>query len=66
MKRVAQMLKRSPAAGPKCSRSLQSKPVSPNAISGSETEDAALPEDPCDDGKSVYIAYTYHSVHEPF
>ncbi len=52
------MLKR--AAGSKCSKSLQSKPVSPNAISWSETEteteDGALREDPSDDGKSVFIA----------
>lgn len=52
MKRLDQMLKR--AAGSKCSKSLQSKPVSPNAVSWTETETeaGALREDPGDDGKS--------------
>ncbi len=53
MKRVAQMLKRSPAAR---SKSLQSKAESPNAISWPETEDGALREDPSDEGKPVCIA----------
>ncbi|XP_058630694.1 centriolin isoform X2 [Onychostoma macrolepis] len=59
MKRVAQMLKRSPAAGSKCSKSLQSKTVSPNAISWSETEDGALREDISDDEKRPYKGTRY-------
>ncbi|XP_059403396.1 centriolin isoform X2 [Carassius carassius] len=51
MKRGSNMSKRSPTAGSKCSKSLQSKPVSPNAIiSCSETEDGGR-EDPSDEDK---------------
>ncbi|XP_043095142.1 centriolin isoform X3 [Puntigrus tetrazona] len=49
MKRADQMRKRSPAAGSKCFKSIQSETVSPNAISWSTTEDGGLREEPSDD-----------------
>ncbi|XP_016408818.1 centriolin-like [Sinocyclocheilus rhinocerous] len=59
MKRLDQMRKRSPTAGSKCSKSLQSKTVSPNAISWSETEEGGLREDPSDDDKRQYKGTRY-------
>lgn len=53
MKRGGNMPKRSPTAGSKCSKNLQSKTVSPNTISWSETEDGGR-DDPSDEGKSVF------------
>ncbi|XP_056092231.1 centriolin isoform X2 [Rhinichthys klamathensis goyatoka] len=54
MKRLAcKMRKQSPTTGSKCSKSLQSKSVTPNAISRSE-RDGGPREDLNDDDKSIY------------
>ncbi|XP_016341825.1 centriolin-like [Sinocyclocheilus anshuiensis] len=58
MKRGVQMPKRSPTAGSKCPKNLQSKTVSPNAISWSETEDGGR-DDPSDDDKRQYEGTRY-------
>ncbi|XP_016397491.1 centriolin-like [Sinocyclocheilus rhinocerous] len=58
MKRGVQMPKRSPTAGSKCSKNLQSKTVSPNAISWSDTEDGGR-DDPSDDDKRQYKGTRY-------
>ncbi|XP_052447896.1 centriolin isoform X2 [Carassius gibelio] len=50
MKRGGNLPKRSPTAGSKCSKSLENKPVSPNPISCSETEDGGR-EDLSDEDK---------------
>ncbi|XP_042612747.1 centriolin isoform X3 [Cyprinus carpio] len=58
MKRGGNMPKRSPTAGSKCSKNLQSKTVSPNTISWSETEDGGR-DDPSDEDKRQYKGTRY-------
>lgn len=53
MKRGSQVSKQSPTSGSKCSKSLQNKSVTLNAISWSETEDGGPREDHNEDDKST-------------
>ncbi|XP_051516853.1 centriolin isoform X2 [Myxocyprinus asiaticus] len=59
MKRWGQTRKRSPTGVSKCPKNLQSKAVSPNAISWSDTEDGDLRDDPSDDDKRKYKGTRY-------
>ncbi|ROL42576.1 Centriolin [Anabarilius grahami] len=59
MKRGSQNRKQSPTTGSKCSKSPQSKSVTPNTISLSETEDGGPREDPSDDDKRKYKGTRY-------